>query len=46
LIPKGTKIRNNCVVGANSLLNKKYDYENVVIAGNPAKVVKENIVWG
>lgn len=44
-ILKGTKISNNSVVGACSVVNKKFEKENVIIAGNPAKIVKENIKW-
>jgi len=42
---KNSKIADNCVVGANSLINKKYEEENIVLAGQPAKKVKENINW-
>jgi acetyltransferase-like isoleucine patch superfamily enzyme len=42
---KGTVIPNNCIVAANSLTAKAYDVENTILAGNPAKVVKENISW-
>lgn len=42
-ILKGSKIPNGCVIGAASLVNKKFSEENTLIAGNPAKVVKENI---
>ena len=44
-ILKNTKIPNNCIVAQNSIVTKKFDKENCVIAGNPAKVVKENINW-
>ena len=44
-ILKNTKISNNSVVGLSSVVTKEFDSENVVIAGNPAKVVKENICW-
>lgn len=42
-ILKGSEIPDGCVVGAASLVNKKFPEENALIAGNPAKVVKENI---
>ena len=42
---KGTVIGNNCVVGANSLINKAYTEEGVIIAGNPARVVKKISGW-
>lgn len=37
LIPKG------CVLGAESLINKTFDNRNCLIAGNPAKIVKNDI---
>lgn len=42
---KNTKILNNSVVGLGSVVTKKFNSENIIIAGNPAKVVKENINW-
>ncbi len=46
LILKGCIISENSVIGANAVVaNKKYEKSNIVIAGNPAKIVKENIYW-
>ena len=46
LVLKGCVIPENSVIGANSVVvNKKYEKTNIVIAGNPARVVKENIIW-
>lgn len=42
---KGVHIADNCIVGAGSLLSKKFNEENVIVAGNPAKIVKHNINW-
>lgn len=42
---KGAQIPSNCVVGACSLVNKKFEEEGCIIAGNPAKVIKRNIRW-
>ena len=42
---KGTMIGNNCVVGACSLLNKAYTEDGVIIAGSPARVVKQISGW-
>lgn len=42
---KGTVIGNNCVVGANSLLNRTYTEDGVIIAGSPARVVKKISGW-
>lgn len=44
-VSKGTVIPAGCVVGARSFVNKVFTKENCVIAGIPAKVVKENIRW-
>ena len=44
-ILKGSQILNSCVIGSNSLINKKFDKNNILIAGNPAKILKENIIW-
>lgn len=40
-ILKGTVLGKNCVVGAGSVVSGIYP-DNVVIAGNPAKIIKEN----
>ena len=45
LILKGVSIADNCVVAAGSLLNGSYTTPNAIIAGSPAKIVKENISW-
>jgi len=44
-IMKNTKIPNGCIVAQGSIVTKKFEKENSVIAGNPAKLVKENIRW-
>ena len=36
------KIANNVTIGANATVNKSCDIEHCVLAGTPAKVVKEN----
>lgn len=47
-IGPGTKIfgkiniANNITIGANSTVNKNFENENVILAGNPAKIIKEN----
>jgi len=33
-------IPNGCVIGANSVVNKSFEEENVCIAGVPAKIIK------
>jgi len=42
---KGAKVSDNSIVGANSVINKKFVEENVVIAGNPAKIIKRGVNW-
>lgn len=44
-ILKNTRIPDNCIVAQNSIVTKQFTNENCVLAGNPAKVVKENINW-
>lgn len=44
IILKGVEIGKNTVVGSRSLVTKKYG-SNLIIAGTPAKVIKENIMW-
>lgn len=44
-ILKGSCIPSNSIVGACSLVNKKFTEENVIIAGLPAKIIKRNIKW-
>lgn len=45
IVLKNTKFHNNCIVGAGSVCNKDYKKENCVIAGNPAKIVNEDMNW-
>lgn len=44
-ILKNADIPDDSVIGAASVVTSKFDKSNVVIAGNPAKVIKENIDW-
>ena len=45
IILKGTTIAPHTVVAAGSICTTEYHKGNCIIAGNPAKVVKENIDW-
>lgn len=44
-IGKNTKISKDSIVGWNSVVTKEFDQTNVILAGNPAKIVKTNINW-
>lgn len=43
IILKGTKLGNNVIVGAGSVVHGTFP-DNCIIAGNPARIIKENIV--
>ena len=45
MVLKNSEILNDSVVGAKSLINKKFCESNVIIAGNPGKIVKRGIYW-
>lgn len=42
---KNTSIEDGCIVGLNSVVTKKFQEQNAVIAGNPAKICKKDIYW-
>ena len=42
---KGSEVPDGCVVGAGSLVCKKFGRKNSVYGGSPAKNLKENIRW-
>jgi len=41
----GSSIGDNTLVGLGSVVTKKFNNENVVIAGHPAKILRENYDW-
>ena len=45
IILKGVNLKQNTVVGAGSVVTKKFTEESVVIAGNPAEIKKHRISW-
>lgn len=42
---KGARIADNSIVGAKSIVSRAYTQPAVLIAGSPAKIIKENITW-
>lgn len=44
-ICKNTHIAEGCVVGIGSIVTKQFKVKNCILAGNPAKIVKENVEW-
>lgn len=42
---KGSNIPANCIIGTYSLVNKKFEKENCIIAGIPAEVIKQGVNW-
>ena len=45
LVMKGSKILDNSIIGAGSLVTGKFSQKNIMLAGNPAKKIKENVDW-
>ena len=45
LINKGVEISDNSIIGTGAVVTKAFTQSNVCIAGNPAKIVKDNISW-
>jgi len=43
-INKNTKISDDSIVGWGSIVTKKFEDKNIIIAGTPAKIVKRNIM--
>ena len=42
---KGTIISDNSIIAKKSLVNKKFTQQNIIYAGIPAKMVRENVEW-
>lgn len=45
LISKGTILPNDCIVGAASFVNGRFDEEGIAIAGVPARIVRRGVTW-
>ena len=46
LVQKGTRLADMVVLSSNSMINKIIDCSNVILAGSPAKVIRDSITWG
>ena len=44
-ILKNSKISDNCVIANSALVSGVFEEENVIIGGNPGKIIKRNIDW-
>ena len=44
-VGKGSFVSDNSVIGAHAVVTKCFDTPNIAIAGNPAKLIKEEINW-
>lgn len=42
---KGAMIPDGCVIASGSVVGSIFSEKNTLIAGNPAKVIKNNVVW-
>ena len=45
IILKGTRLKRGTAVAANSLVNKSFDEEHILIGGTPARILKHNFFW-
>jgi acetyltransferase-like isoleucine patch superfamily enzyme len=41
----GSSVGDNCIVGLGSVVTKKFTANNAIIAGHPAKIIRENYDW-
>ena len=44
-VMKGVTLANGTVIGTRSLVTRSVEQENTLIAGIPAKMIKENVTW-
>ena len=44
-VMKGSFLPSNCIIGTGSLIHKRFENENCIIAGNPARIVKYEVDW-
>lgn len=41
----GAVIPDNCIIGSRTVTSRAFDEKNAVIAGQPAKIIRKNVVW-
>ena len=44
-IGKNTKVSDDSIIGWGSIVTRKFEETNVILAGNPAKIIKKDINW-
>jgi len=44
-ILKGTRIEDNSIVAANSVVTRAFNEKNVLVAGNPAEIIRRGVRW-
>lgn len=42
---KGSEILDDTIVGFGSIVTRKFNVKNILIAGNPAKIIKKDVYW-
>lgn len=45
IILKGSHISSNSIIGAASVVNNQFEHEQSIIAGTPAKQIKQGVTW-
>ena len=45
-ILKGTSLKRDIIIGAGSVVATKINEVGVVLAGNPARIIKKDVTWG
>jgi|GEM_PF-766376 len=45
IILKGVELKDYTIVGTAALVTKKYDEGNIVLGGNPARIIKHGVTW-
>lgn len=45
IVTKGGVVGDNSIIGTGSIVTNEFDKSNIIVAGSPAKIVKEGINW-